>query len=661
MWEPRQWRLRVSPARALAPARGCTRVKRGGVAYRSGGRWGSRLRPPSAPLLRGLGRTGAAAGETRARLGETALTSTSPGSLHCAQEGRLTQQPGCGGQEAGVPSGLPPPPGHGCSQAAAAAFPTRAPPGEPSPFPAAWPPSRPPPPAASVARVPAGAAPPRVRDQPKPLPAAGPARPAAWGLDPGCVWCGPHGREARGEMGPRPGRPGTAGEEGQASRSEVRPHTPMWVLAAPALEGAPGPRPQGGGLAPYPPCALRSSRRPDVHPGPREASSIRVPRLVCTDGSCGREEPARATRPRRGPTGPDPLGAGTSRAATERPGGRRGPVPARAREGAARPGQSRSAVPTREVTSERPRPRGEGSGGAGAPSGRNSGSFRTPASASSTRRPGGGGRPDTHRAFPGAEPKEKSGKVGDRPRALVLLTWRRAPGWVRVRVRAPRLQAPRPPARIWAAGPAPAPPRRPAPPSGARGTVRPAPRRAPPLGGRARAGQAAGKPGGRSRRPRGRPRPAGETGRGAAGLAGRSEPLGPGAGRGPAPRGAAWRGRPEVLLRQLSSPGTSPSSPVKWAHGVCCASSCTAQSRPAAGAHGEGRVTGVTPAARGEVPGGARVRPGLPNTLRKGRPVWGGGACPIAWVGGTEAAEPATRPEARTWSGARGGPSAQFP
>lgn len=100
------------------------------------------------------------------------------------------------------------------------------------PFPAAWPPFRPPPPEASVARVPAGAAPPRRLGPPpgpgrqlRTLRAAG-LRPG--GLGPGwggagatgCVWYGPHGREGAGKDGtPAQGAPGPPERRVRASRS----------------------------------------------------------------------------------------------------------------------------------------------------------------------------------------------------------------------------------------------------------------------------------------------------------------------------------------------------------------------------------------------------------------------------------------------------------
>lgn len=65
----------------------------------------------------------------------------------------------------GLSSWLSPRPGQSCSQVAT--FPIRAPLDESSPFPAAWPSLRPPLPEASVARVPAGAAPPLLLGPPQ--------------------------------------------------------------------------------------------------------------------------------------------------------------------------------------------------------------------------------------------------------------------------------------------------------------------------------------------------------------------------------------------------------------------------------------------------------------------------------------------------------------
>lgn len=271
------------------------------------------------------------------------------------------QRPGCGGQEAGAagphsawsgtPSWRSPRPGQGCSQVAA--FPTRAPPDESSPFPAARPPFRPPPPEASVARVPAGAAPPRRLGpppgpgrQPKPLPAAGPARPGGWiraGLGQeqraACGMAPTEGR-VRGETGPPPRAPrdrrrGELGPRGPV----VRPHIPNLVSKQLRRWNPPqGPREEA--LLPYP-LPIRTPKleagRPSLPArgelqaqGPaRAAASARPPPgfhrwQLRPGGACPLTPPKAGAPPGPGPAqGRAPLGA-----ATERPGRGRGPVPA---------------------------------------------------------------------------------------------------------------------------------------------------------------------------------------------------------------------------------------------------------------------------------------------------------------------------------------------
>lgn len=139
--------------------------------------------------------TEAAAGETRARLREDRSDHDqrpTPPSVSLNSAGkRLPGPPAAGlwragGREcgarrsvlsSGLPSWLSRRPGQGCSQVAA--FPIRALRDESSPFPAAWPPFQPPPPEASMARVPAGAAPPLRLGPPQ-----SPGRPAE--APPGC-------------------------------------------------------------------------------------------------------------------------------------------------------------------------------------------------------------------------------------------------------------------------------------------------------------------------------------------------------------------------------------------------------------------------------------------------------------------------------------------
>lgn len=112
----------------------------------------------------------------------------------------------------------------------------------------------------------------------------------------------------------------------------------------------------------------------------------------------------------------------------------------------------------------------------------------------------------------------------------------------------------------------------------------------------------------------------------------------------------------EEAARVPASPAfalcASPSSPVKWARG--------------AGGGQRGAQPGL-PCGRSRRGGGNRGDPGppsggnqmggLPNTPKKMRPIWGGGARPKAG-GGTGG--PA-RPGGRTASGARGSAGRQFP
>lgn len=206
--------------------------------------------------------------------------------------------------------------------------------------------------------------------------------------------------------------------------------------------------------------------------------------------------------------------------------------------------------------------------------------LRTPASASSPLRPEEEDRlQQKGPAFPGRGAQQKVGESGGQTPDPSLLTWRR-----RARVGpgpSPRAAAPGTAAVSTESGPRVPPPPRPAPPG-------PAPRElggpSGPLPARPRRREDAPAQvwaqvsGGRARRPRGRPLPTRGGGArgwepppgpqaelGAAGLAGRplraaQSPSVPPPGedlrgrlsaRGrPAPRGAAWRRRPEVLLRR---------------------------------------------------------------------------------------------------------------